>query len=325
MSSPTNQPPIKQAQINQPEWFKHAVTHKRESFYVEVENCKIHYQKWMNTGAEASLPVLLFVHGGGAHSHWWDFIAPSFRDEYQVLALDLSGMGDSEHRDSYSDSLYAKELLAVCQHAGYENDISIISHSYGGRSVLTLALEKPEVIRWMIIADCKLISLTERGEMMGKVNLPESPFGEKKVYPSKVTGLQRFKLMPPQSCQNQYLVDYLADYSIGQVEEGWSWKFDMNFIPKRDETLVNNSLLDEIYAIKCPVANVYGEDSMLFPEELIDMYKEKYPANTPFYCLANAKHHLLLDQPESFIAMLKSMQQEFESNSVELLKVQNSY
>ena len=296
-----------------PSWFTKAINQKRHSHFVNVENCKIHYQRWAQPNDQLSKPALLFVHGGGAHSHWWDFIAPSFLDEYDVLAIDLSGMGESEHRDTYSDSLYAKELVAVCRDAGHLNNISIISHSYGGRSVLTLALEKPEILKSIIITDCTLFSPTKQSKMLGgKKDIPASPFGRKKIYPTKTAGLERFKLIPPQSCDNQFLVDYIADFSLGSVEGGWSWKFDMDFVSKRDEELENYSLLDRIGAIECPVANLYGENSLLFPENMVQIYKEKYPEHTRFYRLENARHHLLLDQPEAFIRVLKQIMEELE-------------
>lgn len=298
--------------IEQPEWFRKAVKHQRESFYISVDGCKIHYQRWAQSDENIKKPALLLVHGGGAHSHWWDFLAPSFTDTYDVLAIDLSGMGESEHRESYSDTLYAKELIAVCKHAGHTKNISLISHSYGGRAVLTLALEKPEVLRSIIITDCFLFSPSERAEMMGGKNLPDSPFGKKKVYPSKEAGLERFKLIPPQHCNNQYLVDYIADSSIAPVEGGWSWKFDMNFVHKLEKP--KNNLIDEIQNISCPVAKLYGENSILFPDSLVDLYKQKFPAHAHFYCLADAQHHLLLDQPEAFIGILKNILVDLDSD-----------
>lgn len=300
--------------IEQPEWFRKAVGHQRESVYISVEGCKIHYQRWAQSDKKIKKPALLLVHGGGAHSHWWDFIAPSFIDNYDVLAIDLSGMGDSEHRETYSDSLYAKELLAVCKHAGHTENITLISHSYGGRAVLTLALEYPEALRSIIITDCFLISPSERGEMMGLKDVPSSPFGKKKVYPSKEAGLERFKLIPPQNCNNKYLVDYIADFSIGPVEGGWSWKFDMNFVNKCKQPLTKSKLIDEIQNISCPVANLYGEKSMLFPEILVDLNKQKFPAHTRFHCLADAQHHLLLDQPQAYIEVLKNILVDLDSD-----------
>src|ERR1700748_2952052 len=43
----------------------------------------------------AGLPPLLFLHGGSAHAHWWDFVAPAFTDSFHVMALDQRGHGDS--------------------------------------------------------------------------------------------------------------------------------------------------------------------------------------------------------------------------------------
>ena len=81
-----------------PGWFWEAVDTKPESGSVEVQDVDISFFKWSDPGN----PGLLFVHGHNAHAHWWDFIAPAYKDEFQTVALDLSGMGDSDHRDDYS-------------------------------------------------------------------------------------------------------------------------------------------------------------------------------------------------------------------------------
>jgi len=77
-----------------PDWFWDAVDTKPESNFVEVEENDINYFSWSGPGN----PGLLFVHGHNAHAHWWDFIAPAYMDRYQSVALDLSGMGDSDFR-----------------------------------------------------------------------------------------------------------------------------------------------------------------------------------------------------------------------------------
>ena len=52
---------------------------------------------WSGGGSPAGAG-LVFVHGGGAHAHWWTHVAASFAGEFRVLAIDLSGHGDSGHR-----------------------------------------------------------------------------------------------------------------------------------------------------------------------------------------------------------------------------------
>ena len=92
-----------------PEWFKKAIKNKPLSRFIKVKGVDIHYLGW----GDISKPGLFLIHGYSAHAHWWDFIAPNFIDNYCVVAIDLSGMGDSEHRDSYSQSLYSLEINSV--------------------------------------------------------------------------------------------------------------------------------------------------------------------------------------------------------------------
>ena len=91
----------------------------------------IHYLRW----GDRARPGLLLVHGNAAHAYWWSFIAPYLARDYNVAAMDLSGMGDSGWRSSYSMELFAEEQLAVCTAAGMfdagEPPV-IAAHSFGG-------------------------------------------------------------------------------------------------------------------------------------------------------------------------------------------------
>ena len=50
-----------------------------------------------------------------------------------------------------------------------------------------------------------------------------SPAAPPKYRETKEELIQRFRLMPPQECENQFLLDYIAERSITQTEEGWRW------------------------------------------------------------------------------------------------------
>src|ERR1700739_91182 len=56
---------------------------------------------------------VVLVHGGAAHSRWWDHIAPMLAVGRRVIAIDLSGHGDSGRRESYNLDAWAHEILAV--------------------------------------------------------------------------------------------------------------------------------------------------------------------------------------------------------------------
>ncbi len=76
-----------------PDWYRKAIATPYKKGSIEVAGCNIHYQHWLNPNA----PALLLIHGYAAHSHWWDFIAPLLLDQYQVVAIDISGCGESGH------------------------------------------------------------------------------------------------------------------------------------------------------------------------------------------------------------------------------------
>ena len=130
-----------------PEWFWQAIDTKPECFEVEVDDCDISYQRW----GEAGKPGLLFVHGHNAHAHWWDFIAPAFLQEYQVAALDLSGMGDSDHRDEYSVEQYAKEILTVAEQAGLADGMVVVAHSFGGMMATRAVVSEPDRFKGLVL------------------------------------------------------------------------------------------------------------------------------------------------------------------------------
>ena len=96
---------------NAPDWFRRALAVPFEDGSVEVEGTPVHYVAWGERGQRG----LVFVHGGGAHAHWWTHLAASFAPELRVVAIDLSGHGDSGHRDHYDFVQWTREVLAATE------------------------------------------------------------------------------------------------------------------------------------------------------------------------------------------------------------------
>src|SRR5260221_503310 len=97
-----------------PPWFTAAMDAPVEQHAVEVDGTTIAYRAWGDCGDVG----LVLVHGGGAHARWWDHIAPLLERGRRVVALDLSGHGDSGRRDAYTLDHWSKEALAVAAASG---------------------------------------------------------------------------------------------------------------------------------------------------------------------------------------------------------------
>jgi pimeloyl-ACP methyl ester carboxylesterase len=58
-------------------------------------------------------PVLLLLHGGLAHSGWFQWMMPRLARAYRVIAPDLRGHGRSGHADDYTWGAYSADLEAL--------------------------------------------------------------------------------------------------------------------------------------------------------------------------------------------------------------------
>ena len=133
--------------------FRELISEPKSEHSIKVLDTNIYYQKW----GESTNPGIVLVHGSGAHSHWWDFIAPLLIDQFEVSAIDLSGMGDSDNRESYSPELYGKEILAVAEDSGFFNQRSslpiVCGHSLGGYMSIHAANLSSGSVKGVIMID----------------------------------------------------------------------------------------------------------------------------------------------------------------------------
>jgi pimeloyl-ACP methyl ester carboxylesterase len=285
-----------------PNWFHEALQIRPEECEVMVEDCPIRYLRW----GDRTKPGLLLVHGNAAHAWWWAFIAPFLATDYHVVAMNLSGMGDSGWRQSYHMELFAHEMIEVAEHAGFysvDRPPVVVGHSFGGFcSVLTGSMFGDQ-LAGVVLVDSP-INPPERGHR-GPRDRETRPHN---IYPSLKSAMERFRLAPPQQCDNTYLVDYVGERSLHQVDGGWTWKFD----PQIWRRFSIGDLAARLKEISCRVAVFRGELSDLLPHEVGDYMFELLGRNAPVVEIPQARHHVMLDQPLAFIAALRALLADWE-------------
>ena len=279
-----------------PDWFWRAVETERDTHTVEVEDCDVFYRTW----GEAGKPGVLLIHGMNAHGAWWDFIAPQLLDEYRVAAMDLTGMGDSDYRYAYDAATYAAEIVGVCDAAGFDDNVVVVGHSFGGMMAAKAANLFPDRFGALVLVDSGIRHpdepLKDPGVLMGG--------GRAKAYPDRRSAEGRFRLYPPQPCENRYIVEYIAKHSLMRVDGGWAWKFDEE-LPL---TLKDGERQPEDYdALPLPVGIIYGRESESFSARTLEYMLELLGPDVPVAGLENAQHHVFLDQPLAFVEALRDM------------------
>jgi pimeloyl-ACP methyl ester carboxylesterase len=289
-----------------PKWFEHALAIRPERTRVPVDGAEIEMLTW----GERGKPGLLFLHGNGAHADWWSFIAPFFADEYRCAAISWSGMGRSDWRERYSLDGFGQEALACAEAAGLfesrEKPI-IIAHSFGGSVTMTLTAAHGERLKAAIIVDSG--ARPPERQWRG----PPQRTKPSRVSPTLEEALARFRLMPPQDCQNHFVVDYIAREALhpaplddGSGQQGWTWRFDPFIWTKMDfvGSWESGAMLA---AAKCRMAFVWGQQSKLMQDNVIEYSRTHAAFGTPFVAVPEAEHHVLLDQPLALVAALRAV------------------
>jgi len=268
---------------------------------VELSGTQLNILEW----GDSTLPGLLFLHGGAAHVGWWRFIAPFFLPDYHCIAVDMSGHGDSARRSKYAPVLWSEEVLALIHYRPLFTDPPvIIGHSMGGligiRAAVILAEELPGLVIIDSAARPRLANHAGDGNIQKRRN-GSNLLGQKRIYENRQKALARFRLIPPQPCSNDVLLEYIATESIRKTAEGWTWKYD----PDAFRDLQPVSIFEELKIIACPTAIIYGQHSRILDRETAEKMKSEIRNALDVIEIKDAYHHIMLDQPAALIVELK--------------------
>ncbi|MCW2675323.1 MAG: Alpha/beta hydrolase [Modestobacter sp.] len=271
-----------------PGWFQRALADRPEHRQVTVAGTPVRYRVW----GEAGAPGVVLVHGGAAHSGWWDHVAPQLTG-YRVVAPDLSGHGDSGRRETYDGHLWAREVLAVAAAENLDRP-SVIGHSMGGWVAVTVGVDAPQAVSGVAVIDSPLNDTAPDEQRLRERRRPH------RVYRSVAEAMTHFRTLPAQDVLLPYVREHVARDSLRTVEGGWQWKFDPDFFGNR---LLLRGLLPQLTP---PVTLFRCEHGLVDPAMAAEM-AGLVPGRLPVVELADAGHHPMLDQPLSLVAALRTL------------------
>lgn len=121
-------------------------------------------------GDNTAKPALLIAHGLFGSARNWGVIAKRLSVDRQVIAVDMRNHGSSPWFDTQSYTDMASDLAEVI-----DTPVDLLGHSMGGKAAMTLALQAPDKINRLIVADIAPVAYnhTQMGpiEAMRKVDL----------------------------------------------------------------------------------------------------------------------------------------------------------
>lgn len=109
---------------------------------------EISYLQWSDRG----MPLLL-LHGMADHALVWSSLGDYLSSNYQVIAPDLRGHGESgKPATGYHFQDYISDLRALLNHLGW-TQAHILGHSWSAKIAAIWATQQPEVLKSLILVD----------------------------------------------------------------------------------------------------------------------------------------------------------------------------
>lgn len=278
--------------MSTPTWFADAIATPFDTDEVTVGGARISYRAWGKPDGQG----VILVHGGAAHAGWWDHIAPFLAAEHRVVAIDLSGHGDSDRRAVYSLEAWADEVLTVASRESVGRPV-IVGHSMGGFVGLTAAKLHGDSVRGVVAIDSPVREISPEAKTWLASN-PTMP--DQKVHPDHQAVIARFRTLPEDEAGLEYVRRHIAEQSVREVEGGWSWAFDPQiFVSAQMEP-------EDLAEAGCEVALVRGERGMA-TTDITESVAEILGGHVPVTLVPDAGHHIMFDQPIALIALLQTL------------------
>jgi len=95
---------------------------------------------------------MVILHGFLGMGDNWKSLANKFSEKYQVHVVDQRNHGRSFHDDDFSYELLVEDLLYYLDYHQLER-VHILGHSMGGKTAMLFAVEHPERVMKLMVAD----------------------------------------------------------------------------------------------------------------------------------------------------------------------------
>jgi pimeloyl-ACP methyl ester carboxylesterase len=196
-------------------------------------------------------PNIVFEAGGGMDLTEWDTIAPELaaKTGATVICYDRAGFGKSDLPDHPCDmKVEAGWLWQSLKHLGYEKDIILVGHSYGGWMIRIEASENPDAVRGIVFIDPFSVEFVD---LLGVDYLDQHPMAGKLPFdtsqPEKLTKQERALVrMVGEGLGPK--VPIMRKTTIPKEIPVFIIKSALPTLPKEEEQTAWNQALDEMAA-----------------------------------------------------------------------------
>ncbi|MBI3989430.1 MAG: alpha/beta fold hydrolase [candidate division NC10 bacterium] len=240
---------------------------------------------------EGKGPALVFIHGLGSSLEAWRPHIPFFVDQWQVIAADTRGHGESSKPPGpYSIELFARDWHALLDDLGIEKTV-LLGLSMGGAISMQLAVLQPERIRALVLVDT-----------WGGPDRPDFEFArlmEERIALAQTKGMRAYAEAAVQSAFSE---GYRKS-NPQAIQEFIEARVNLPIEPVIAATraCVAFNLLNRLHEIQAPTLVLVGSEDILTPPSLSKAIVERIP-HAVYREIPGSGHVLPVEKPEEFRA-----------------------
>jgi pimeloyl-ACP methyl ester carboxylesterase len=237
---------------------------------------------------------LLILHGLFGSSDNWLTIAKQLAASYHVFIIDQRNHGQSPHSNIWNYTVMAQDIEDFCiQHQ--LNEIYIVGHSMGGKTVMKLAELFPKRIKKMMVIDiAPRYYPVHHHQILNALksidfNIVNTRKQAEEVLHNAIEdfGTRQFLL------KNIYWID----------ENKLAWRFNLEVIANHIEIVGETTPPDLTAICEIPVCFVKGEKSDYIKKEDEQLIASQF-SNSEILTIANAGHWVHAENPTALLNLI---------------------
>jgi len=237
---------------------------------------------WMNSNNwQENNRTIVFIHGSGGDHTNWVYQYSALKNDFNVLAVELPGHGQSEGKGEQSVSRYVEWMRKILDAYGIKKPI-LVGHSLGAAISLTFAVQHGELLAGIVTVGGGVTMLVNPAILDGLLSNP-APIIEMAA-----------KLSLAKQNREKFASALVDGFSKANP-----------VVMHGDFTACSQlNLTDDIGKISIPVLVICGAEDKMTPPENSQYLKDHIPGAC-MKLLENAGHFVMIESPEAFNQALK--------------------
>ncbi len=254
--------------------------------------------------------TILMIHGLGSYLPAWKKNIVELSKDYRVIAVDLPGYGKSSKAPhSGLMTFYAGVIADLIQQLQL-GPVNLAGHSMGGQIAMVLALEKPELVKRLILVDPAGFEAFHAGQ--------KNWF--KDVMTPNLVRLTTVDAIETNLASNFYRMPSDARFMIEDriaMRDASDFENYCLVVARSVHGMVDESVLDKLSRINVPTLIFFGENDMLIPNRYLNPGFTSKIAEQGASLIKGSKlimvpkcgHFMMFEKPEVFNTETRSFLQ----------------